>query len=101
MTINKILFIFFILFFMTSCNQEKEKRNYENIKKIQKGMSLNQVTEIMGNPDYIYNSLPAPMLADFDSIFIYNYRSTIGASGNIQVWFEKNDSTVYTTYDGS
>lgn len=101
MTIDKFFFILFVLFFMTSCNQDKEKRNYENIKKIQKGMSLDQVIEIMGNPDYIHNSLPAPMSADFDSIFIYNYKFTIGASGDIEIWFENSDSTVYTTYDGS
>lgn len=96
----RIFFLFTILLFSISCNQTKEKQNYDNVKKVKKDMHLKEVLNIMGNPDYITDMKSDKVKTRHDSIFIYEYAPPLGFSGYIQVWFHKRDSLVYSIHDG-
>lgn len=67
-------------------------------KKVEKGMTTDEVFEIMGPPDDIHEISYIDSWGD--SVFIYNYESPFGFSGRIQVWFNHSDRRVRSVHDG-
>lgn len=80
------------------CGQKKANENFENQKKVGKGMTTDEVLEIMGPPDDIHEISYIDSWGD--SVFIYNYESPFGFSGRIQVWFNHSDRRVRSVLDG-
>lgn len=98
MKIKIFLLFLTISFGFVSCGQKKANENFENQKKIEKGMTTDEVIEIMGPPDYISELTYSEYRGD--SIFIYNYEPPFGFSGYIQVWFNHSDRRVRSVHDG-
>ncbi|MFA7616996.1 MAG: hypothetical protein WCY16_10495 [Weeksellaceae bacterium] len=92
------IFVFIFTLSLLSCNQKKPNENFENQKKVEKGMTTDEVLEIMGPPDYIKELGYTESRGD--SIFIYSYEPPFGFSGYIQVWFNHSDRRVRSIHDG-
>jgi hypothetical protein len=88
---NKALILLVLI--LCSCSNTG-KQNLENLEKVQIGMHLRDVKKIMNKPH-------KERVAYWDnSLFVYYYEATFGASGDIEIVFVKRDSIVVKTYNG-
>lgn len=70
----------------------KAERNWENLSSIEKGMSADQVLNIMGEPMEMSKIDTYPG-------YSYLYASSLGTSGDFEIFFYE-DSTVKSIYKG-
>lgn len=85
---KKLFVLFSIFVFFYSC-VSKADTNFENLKKIEKGMTIQQVDSIM-----IYKpNLREEAFWD-KSKFVYYYESGFGSSDDFKIIFSKTDSIV-------
>jgi hypothetical protein len=87
--INSILSLIFMGALIISCASESGEQNFEDLKKVQQGMKITQVHEIMKNP-----ALSIEDARWSDSLIVEEYESSFGASDYYKIIYLKVDSTV-------
>lgn len=89
----KAIYLFCILL-VYSCSSPVSEKNAENIKKVEIGMTLDEVLKIMNNPEkvviYPYNN----------DEYVYLYTSPTGYSDNFRIYISRRDSIVLRIGDG-
>ena len=85
---RKILILIGFTVLLYSCLSEAN-RNFNNLKKVEIGMTMHQVDSIMKNK-------PKTIEKAFwdDNLFVYYYNSGFGASDDFSIVFSKRDSLV-------
>ena len=76
-----------------SCDSPQEKMNYQNLKKVKKGMRIEEVLGIMGKPDTILLFNPEN--------YGYMYNAPSGMSDNFYIYITREDSIVVGINDGT
>lgn len=77
-----------LVFLFAGCSGEAEQ-NFDDLQKIQSGMTAAQVRKVMtNNPESVQEAYWNP------GLFVYFYKSPPAASDHYQVIFNKADSTV-------
>lgn len=71
-----------------SCGDSKLAQNKKNLQKVQNGMSIFEIKQIMGEPDKIVSFKSEP------NFFRYMYKAPSGSSDNYYIIFSVNDSSV-------
>ena len=89
-----LIIILLVIVGFSSCDisEKKAKQNYENLKKVKIGMTMDTVVKIMGDPDTI---IIDPYKSQ-DRYYRYLYQSEFGMSDNFYVFFSKEDSLVFS-----
>lgn len=88
MEVIKKLWILVIIFFI-KCGETPTEQNFEDIQKIQYGMSVKEVERIMRNKPIRVSDNPQM------NVFIFDYKNNaFGASDNFRIYFSDRDSTV-------
>lgn len=91
---KNIICFFLISLFGISCNINSSN-NYEDLKKIEIGMSIIEVDKIMRN-----NPIKLDRAIYNDSKIIEYYESPMAASDYFQIVYSSNDSIVVEIYFG-
>lgn len=86
---NSILIIIFMNVCVLSCTNEDGEQNFEDLKKLQHGMKMDQVHAVMKN---------SPIATEdahwSDSLLVEEYESAFGASDYYKIIYSKVDSAV-------
>jgi hypothetical protein len=90
-----ILNPFLTLLLLTSCNNPRADKNYVNLRQIKKGMHMNKVIKIMGQPDTII------IEPENTNKLWFMYESSAGMSDNFYIYISKKDSIVEGINDGN
>ena len=64
--------------------------NARNVKHVQVGMSIEDLFEIMGKPDTIFDSSNHPIIAD--NLKVYYYENKPGTSSAIRIHVDSTDN---------
>jgi hypothetical protein len=84
---KKVSFLFILIIVFVGCKKANE--NQTDLNKVKIGMKMSSVELIMRNKPIDYKSK-----YDADSIITKLYEAPIGAAGDFQIVYKKNDSTV-------
>jgi outer membrane protein assembly factor BamE (lipoprotein component of BamABCDE complex) len=76
------------------CGTASENKNVDNFKKLKLGMRPTDVLHIMGKPD------ATKVYEANTSKFFYSYKTPLGFSDRINVFFSNKDSVVVALGDG-
>jgi hypothetical protein len=78
-----------ITIFLVSCSNSEREHNFDNLKKVRKGIKIAEVHSLMRNS-------PVDTQSAYwsDSLFVERYESVIGSSDYYKIIYFKEDSTV-------
>ncbi len=90
-----LLAIVALIVFSIFYSSPASKKNAENLKKIQPGMTVEEVVAIMGQP---YNIEDVPLYPQYE--YTYSAPGGILRAGDYIVFFYKDSNTVRDVYKG-
>ncbi len=85
---KKIIYFTILIIVFSSCNTKKAKENFEDIHKIKKGMSFQEVQKIMRNKPF------KKELDEDGTSFTHLYTPPFASSGNYAIEYSIKDSIV-------
>lgn len=92
----KVNLVILTVAYLTSCYSPVADENAKNLKKIEVGMSIEEVKEIMGKPNVVMIGSYEKESDEFE--FIYSAPSLY--SGDFIIYISRKYSTVLRIYDG-